>query len=209
MRNVFYVIVCFVCTGIFSNTHAAKPKIKLSEPDKSVLVLYSPNVDAQLAKRNFGFMQRNVRGTLQQDNTLLRVKDFAPKEQLKIFSAMRSDKNVLVVVMINSSDSHAPIVIYSTSMGAAVVNIAPIVRDKQLSDKVKSAVIDRSMMYALGRVAGMDACLNPYCALSEYKQLPKKQLPGRNYCPNCIDKVGEKLQALGAGEAVAKRPAVK
>lgn len=175
-----------------------------SDDSKTVLVLNSPKVDAKLAKENFEFMRHNVRGSLRQDRTLLCVDGFTPEEQLKAFSAMRSESDALVVVLVNSDEAEGPVVIYSVSLGAAVVNISSILSDGDMSDKKKTAVIERSAMYALGRIAGMDACLNPFCALSEYKQV-KEKMPGRNYCPNCIDSVALKLEALGVFEKGDKR----
>ena len=176
-----------------------------TKESKTVLVLNSPAVDAKLSKECFDFMKLNVRGSLRQDRTLLCVGGFGPEEQLKAFSAMRSERDALVVVLVSYDEPVGPVVIYSVSLGAAVVNIAPILADKELSEKMKPAVIERSAMYALGRLAGMDACLNPFCALSEYKQVNKNKMPGRNYCPNCIDRVAVKLEGLGVFEKENKR----
>ena len=170
------------------------------EKDRCVLLLSTPGVDAGLAKRCFDFMGHNVRGRLRVDRSLLRVDGLAPKEQLKVFGAMRSDGDALVVVLVNSSAATNSVVIYSRSLGAAVVNVAPIMNDKELLPRVREGHVDRAAMYALGHLAGMDSCLNPYCALSEYKHMKKDQMPGRNYCPNCVDRVADKLAVLGVTE---------
>lgn len=172
---------------------------------KDVLLLRGPKVDAKLAENCFKFMDHNVRGKLRVDHTLFSVDGFAPKEQLKVFSAMRSEQDALVVVLVNSPASTNSVVIYSRDLGAAVVNIAPMVNDREFSKKIRLALIDRSAMYALGRVAGMEPCLNPFCALSEYHLVQKDKMPGRNYCPNCIDRVAEKLEKLGVKEVADGR----
>ncbi len=171
---------------------------------KAVLFLSSPAVDTVLAQECFEFMDKNVRGEMRVNRTLLRVKGFGPEEQLKAFSAMRSKNDVLVVVLVNQTVEKCPIVIFSEKLGTAVVNIAPILSAEGLSDKVRSARIDRAAMYALGRLAGMKACLNPFCALSEYAHVQKDKVPGRNYCPNCSDPVGKLLQEMGIFEKSEK-----
>ena len=175
---------------------------------KTVLVVSSPTVDKQIARETYDFMTRNVRGALRYQDTLFKVAGFGPEEQLKIFAAMRTENDPLVVALVNDASSKCSPVILSQSQGAAVVNIAPFLNDKSLSKKEQRALIDRSMMYALGRAAGMDACLNPYCALSEYKMM-KDRVIGRNYCPKCTDEVAAKLKSLGIVEKPVKRPVKK
>ncbi|MBT3192300.1 MAG: hypothetical protein HN341_07065 [Verrucomicrobia bacterium] len=171
----------------------------------AVLVLSTPTVEKRVSAACFDFMRTNVMGMLRRDRTLLRAAGFGPEEQLKAFSAMRSERDALVVVLVNTPASSAPAVVYSVRLGCAVVNTAVIAAIDGLTDQGRLARIERAAMYGLGRLVGMPACLNPFCALSEYEHVQKDKIPGRNYCPNCCDRVAAGLRAVGVQERVNTR----
>jgi predicted Zn-dependent protease len=198
MRGVLGVgiVFSFLVAGV---THAA------TQDSKMVLFLSSPEVDTELSRTCFGFVKNNVRGQLRRDLTLLRSAGFGPEEQLRVFSAMRSDGDALVVVLVNVATNSAPVVTYSEKRGSAVVNIAMLDAAEEITEQGRVARIERAAMYAVGRLVGMPACLNPYCALSEYVHVQKNKVLGRNYCPHCSDRVAAGLKAVGVVGPVSRR----
>ncbi len=167
---------------------------------QQVLLLRSPRVSENFSTLCLKFMKANLRGPVREDRTLLSVDGFTPQEQLKAFSAMRSKSDAIVIVLDSSAATDVSPISYSESLGCAVVNIASVVRDLDLSDLAREARVEKSIMYAIGRLVGMAPCLNPLCALSEYETVQKDRLPGRNFCPNCCDKVAAGLADRGVRE---------
>ena len=173
---------------------------------KSILLLSSPSVQIEQADRCYQFVEHNVRGRTRSDRTLLSSECLTPDEQLRVFSCMRSTNDALVVVLVSSTPVKGAIIAYSEKLGSAVVNIGPVMSSPGLSDSARAARIDRAVMYAIGRLVGVDPCPNPFCALSEDQPHRKDQIPGRNFCPVCSVAVGEALRAVGSGEDAVASP---
>lgn len=176
-----------------------------AQDTKKILLLSSPTVDSEISESTLGFAARNVKGAITEGRTRLSISGFEPKELLRIYSAMRTDSDALVIVLANTRMPDWPVVIYSEILGCAVVNIAEILEMKEIIETGRVARIQRASLYAIGRLGGLKSCLNPFCALSEYEHVQKDRIPGRNYCPNCTDRVGAGLKALGIHEPPAKR----
>ena len=193
--TVFSRLLLLICMCIIGSTCDAEQPLS-----KNLLFLASPEVSSELANARFRFLEMNVRGTLRTDRTLLRTAELTPKEQLKAFSCMVTDGDALVIALVNSPSGGGPVVVYSVGLGASVVNISPILAMKELTPTGQSARIDRALMFAIGMLLQVDSCMNPFCALSEVDHFRKDQLPGRNYCPACTDKVSDQLKNHGVCE---------
>ncbi len=198
MRKLLVVAFVLSSTWVFSTATG-------DNAEKRVLILSGPRIDAELMGSSLRFLKSNIRGSIRSEATLFRVDAFSVKEQLRVFNAMRSDGDCMVVVLVNAPPSgDDPIVAFSEELHVAVVNVYVIINAKELSQDGKRARVERALMYAIGRSAKIAPCLNPLCAMSEY-EYGMDATPGRNYCPSCCDIVAEEMMALGVNEPEGNR----
>jgi hypothetical protein len=172
---------------------------------KAILLLRAPHVGESVFDECFAYVKANVGDQVRRDRTLLPVGALSPEQSLKVFSGMRTPDDALVVVLGAARGSEIPAVVYSERLGSAVVNVCSSSHGDKQSEMAQVAVFERAVLYAIGRLVGMPSCLNPHCALSEYKHIQKGVNPGRNYCPNCCDRVAAGLRAVGVQERVNTR----